>query len=176
MFIPPKYAHAAWATCQDIATELVEEMQAWAANPAGFVLLYGPVGCGKTWLATAALKSVRAPGKRFLSEKAFLDYLFKKWAGQVTHNLGVGMDPPGFLLFDDLGAGVNEKPGMAPHVSQFLAERYDLQLPTIITTNLTIPEITDKIDGRVASRIAEFDLMRSPSKRDLRQRRPGTEG
>lgn len=64
----------------------------------------------------------------------------------------------GFLVIDDLGVEPaiikNFGTAMTP-VTDLLYKRCDKMLPTIVTTNLTMKEISEVYGGRVADRLAE---------------------
>ena len=62
------------------------------------------------------------------------------------------------LILDDLGS---EKTSDFTIQSLYLIidRRYRNLKPTIITTNLTLPEIGEKIDARIASRLSEMKVI-----------------
>ncbi|MGN1387624.1 MAG: hypothetical protein ACI4XS_13575 [Bacillus sp. (in: firmicutes)] len=63
------------------------------------------------------------------------------------------------LAIDDLGVEPTEQMQYGNIISpicRLLEKRYDLRLFTIITTNLTPPEITSKYGQRIGDRLSEF--------------------
>jgi len=72
-----------------------------------------------------------------------------------------------FLVLDDLGVG-NWTDWTRGVVYQLINKRYEDCKQTIITTNLTLPEIADKIDDRIASRISGMGKIMTLGKKDWR--------
>ena len=86
-----------------------------------------------------------------------------------------GRDLPGddprrapFLAFDDLAATRLTAWG-AGEVAGLIARRHGEDLPTLITSNLSLEEIASALDARTASRLAEDrQVFAFPAARDLR--------
>lgn len=126
--------------------QAVSEERAWCA------FLAGGYGTGKTHLAIAALMqwySMRFNGM-FWKVPDFLD-----WLRQQAYSEGYGVEyltrgyREGYalLVLDDLGTE-NATDWANEQLYRVLDARYDLKLPTIITTNQEM----NRIDGRLTSR------------------------
>ena len=175
--VPSHYLTASFAACCDLPSELVDAARRWASNPNGILYLHGLPGSGKTWLAVAILRSILANGIcrpaacRCMSEH---DYL-----GGIKAGFGEGTDEPRrvlpsnhplraqVLLYDDLAA-VRQTDWTRGEIAKLVEIRHADDLPTIITSNVAPGSIAQAIDGRVASRIAEYRMMLEFPRRDLR--------
>ncbi|PTY06397.1 cell division protein [Opitutaceae bacterium EW11] len=101
--------------------------QAYGKRVGGGILLYGPPGCGKTFLARATAGEVKA---RFLA--VGISDVLEMWIGQSEKNLHAIFDQaranrPCVLFFDEVDAlGANRtdmlKSGGRQMINQFLAE------------------------------------------------------
>ena len=135
-----------------------EQAQQYAADPKGWLILFGGLGCGKTHLATAVASRIIERGQAvlFVVVPDLLDYL----RATFGPNSPVGFDErfeevrsAPLLILDDLGtqsstAWAQEK------LFQILNHRYNARLPTVITSNQSLEEI----DHRIRSRMMDLDL------------------
>ncbi len=176
--VPAHYLSASFETCTGIPDDILEPAREWSKNPDGFLFLHGCPGSGKTWLAVAVIRFCLAAGTRrlseikFISERGFLDSI-KAAFGNESAPIPARRLPPDeptcirLLLLDDLGA--NRMTTFAlTEVAGLIAARYDDDLPTIITSNLSPDEVGAVVDVRTISRIAESDMMFEFPTRDLR--------
>ena len=136
----------------------------YADDPQGWLVLSGPVGCGKTHLA-AAIANVcleRGSSVIFSTVPELLDHLRTAFAPSNElpyHELFDRIREAYLLVLDDLGvehstAWASEK------LFQILNYRYEYRMPTIITTN-TDPFKGDKsLDERIRSRLSDKGLVR----------------
>ncbi|MFJ7279825.1 ATP-binding protein [Kitasatospora sp. NPDC098663] len=163
--IPPLYQHAvaddpqvlAWVEHVKQAARRGPEGQLGIAR-AGSLLLLGETGTGKTHQAYGAIRALLGDGVRL------------RWQAITSVTLYAMMRPrPGadperemrelertpLLLVDDLGAG---------RASEFTEEttyrlvnhRYEQQLPTILTSNITPAELSGLLGDRTASRLRQM--------------------
>ena len=140
--------------------EAFEAAVHFAANPAGWLVLQGGYGCGKTHLAAAIANAQATAGRRamFVPVPDLLDHLRSTYApdSRVTYDqLFEAVRTTPLLILDDLGtqsttAWAEEK------LYQLFNYRYNARLATVVTTNLRL----DDLDPRVASRLSDQALSR----------------
>lgn len=133
--------------------EFPADLLEWATtNPTGFVLIHGPVGCGKTHAAMIVLRAacdgrrtVRFAAARLLPRLLLDDSRVDGRPEWSRHSRC------GLLLLDDLGAET-ERGAATDILAELIEERYVHRRPTIVTTNLS-PEDLYALDARMGSRL-----------------------
>jgi len=170
--IPPRYAVASFDECPDVPKQLVSDLRDWAVDPYGFAVLTGPPGCGKTYLAACILRHVLREG---LMSTTQLDFDSE---GDYLHELKRCMDsqrkPPDLttiplLVFDDLGAS-RLTDWARDELTRVIDKRYANGLATVCTTNLSIADLGQSLDGRASSRLAaDGNVFELTTGKDLRQ-------
>lgn len=156
--LPKRYWSAGLTSFSD---RVMHQVLAWTLDPRDGLRITGPAGTGKTFLAAALVRHRWEQGEPALfrplssiyremrecysahkSEKEYLARLF---------------NAP-FLVLDDLGAG-----GLSDFerrtVLEILDERLNECRPTVVTSNWTLQDISDRMDERIASRLAGFALL-----------------
>jgi DNA replication protein DnaC len=129
---------------------------AFAEKPAGWLVLTGTYGCGKTHLAAAiANRQVASsrPTPMFVVVPDLLDHLratFSPTSAITLDRLFDQVRSASLLVLDDLGTE-SATPWAREKLFQLLNHRYAARLPTVITTSTEI----DKIDGRLRSRMLD---------------------
>jgi DNA replication protein DnaC len=159
-------------------------VQAWADRAvrdwrtAGFLLLTGPFGTGKTHEAYGALRRIAETGPdRFelIAVTAPDMYALLRPGGSehgAEYELKRLAKVP-LLLLDDLGTEkISEFTEEATY--RLLNERYNECRPLIITSNLptkhpTAPDLVDKLGERIASRLAQMTTVVEISGQDRRR-------
>ncbi len=138
-----------------------ERSRAFAENPEKWLVLTGSYGCGKTHLAAAIANHCLSNHKPvlFLNTPDLLDHLRAGFAPGADGTYGDRFEEirtAPVLVLDDMGT---ESPTAwaIEKLYQLLNYRYNAQLPTVITTN----KAAEDIDPRVASRLADTDLVNS---------------
>lgn len=131
----------------------------FAQKAAGWVLLRGPYGCGKTHLAAAIANERIAAGQTviFITVPDLLDHLRAAYgpSSEVGYDaLFERVRNSGLLVLDDLGVE-NPSPWAQEKLFQLLNHRHVHRLPTVITTNVDI----DTIDPRIRSRLLDTNLV-----------------
>jgi DNA replication protein DnaC len=130
----------------------------FAREPAGWLVLMGGYGCGKTHLAAAIANYRLSLGHSvlFVVVPDLLDYLRATFGPSSEVALDERLDAireiP-LLVLDDLGAH-NSTPWAQEKLFQILNHRYNSRLPTVITSNQRLEEL----DPRITSRLVDLDL------------------
>jgi len=150
-----------------------EAAQDFAAQPEGWLVLLGTFGCGKTHLAAAIASALLAQNRAapYVSVPDLLDHLRSTFApdSKVTYDeLFETIRTAPLLILDDLGtqsstAWAQEK------LYQLFNYRYNARLPTVVTTNLSL----DELDQRLGSRLSDVSLSKRYEICAPDYRRPG---
>ena len=137
-------------------------------KPRWSLLLTGGVGTGKSCFATAIFQFAAQAGIRGLwhdfsklSTQAMMD--FARWPGIKSQ-----MERWPFLVVDDV-ASTRMTPWILEQFEAIILARKRNNLPTIITTNLTVSDIGSQIDPRISSRLVDGVVLQA-GKNDLRGR------
>lgn len=146
---------------QEQFRRLVLDAKEFAEAPEGWMLIHGASGAGKTHVAAAIANRCIERGQPalFVVVPDLLDHL------RAAYNPGseVGYDVlfeqvrnAPVLILDDLGTQ-NATSWAQEKLFQILNHRYNSQLPTIVTTNLTL----DRLDERLRMRLTDPELSRA---------------
>jgi len=141
----------------------------YAMKPEGAILLMGKTGRGKTHVAIAIMRDVVIKGgkARFVSCLDLMNSLRAVYRArndddedsseqEVLSRIGRGL-----VVLDDLGA--TRVTPMVRDSLTLIVDRCERRgQPLVVTTNLTIPEIGEKFDERLASRLV--GLCKSPER------------
>jgi DNA replication protein DnaC len=140
--------------------EAYKVAQHYASAPSGWLMLVGPVGCGKTHLAAAIARVCldRGTPVLFTTVPELMDHLREAFAptNEVPyHKLFDDIREVPLLVLDDLGverttAWVGEK------LFQIVNFRYNNYSPTIFTLNT---EAFNNLDPRIRSRLSDAALV-----------------
>ncbi len=154
--LPPLFRAA---TLSDFTRPLADAGQRWLAEPTSGLLLSGPPGTGKSWFMAGLTRALVETGKKvtFSCGSDFYAALRAVFSTPDVSELTVlnqFTDVP-FLAFDDLGAG-----GLSDFerrsVLHVLDRRLNFLRPTVVTSNLSVELIAEKLDERIASRLSGF--------------------
>ncbi len=139
---------------------LVEDALAFAEEPDGWMLIHGPSGAGKTHVAAAIANRCieRGVPALFVVVPDLLDHLRSAYSPNAEMGYDVLLEQvrnAPVLILDDLGtqhatAWAQEK------LFQILNHRYNSRLPTIVTTNLGV----DRLDERLRMRLTDPGIAR----------------
>ena len=130
----------------------------FAERPVGWFVLLGSFGTGKTHLAAAIGNRCLELGQPaiFIVVPDLLDHLrstFSPSSETTFDDLFENVRGAPLLILDDLGTQTTT-PWATEKLFQILNHRYMTKLPTVITTNVPLGELGD----RLASRMAEPEL------------------
>lgn len=124
----------------------------------GWLLLMGAYGCGKTHMAAAIANEVVGLGVEtlFLTVPDLLDFLRYSFSSEETTYEGrfEEIKNARFLVLDDLGTQ-NATPWAEEKLFQIINHRYTHKLPTVITMNISLNEV----DERISSRLQDPELV-----------------
>ena len=139
---------------------LVRDAKAFAEEPRGWLLVHGPSGAGKTHVAAAIANRCIERGQPalFVVVPDLLDHLRSSYRPDAEMGYDALLEQvrtAPVLILDDMGtqsgtAWAQEK------LFQILNHRYNAQLPTVVTTNLSI----DRLDERLRMRLTDPELAR----------------
>jgi DNA replication protein DnaC len=156
--LPARYRQA---HLRDFPAPIVERVTAWCATPRDGLLISGPAGTGKTHLAAAITRACLEIGlpTRFRRAADLYQALRAAYQQGVAEETVVAADATvRLLVLDDLGAGALTD--FERRVTlEVLDRRLNALLPTVVTTNWTLEAIRDRMDERIASRLASFTLL-----------------
>lgn len=144
----------------------------WHADPAGCpsLLLFGPVGTGKTWQAYGVLKAA-VSGRRAVRtvEASLREWRSTTWISTTSADMFAALRPApkrdteaelakfrdvDLLLVDDLGASKGSE-WVEETTYRIIGGRYDAMRPAIYTTNLAPGDVKDALGDRITSRLVE---------------------
>lgn len=124
------------------------------------LILEGSIGSGKTHLAAAIANELLDAGKTvlFLVVPEFLDEIRSSYQDSSDGSEGALMQKAKnvpVLILDDLGAHTYTS-WTQSKIFTLLNHRLNYNLPTVITTNLSVEEIGEALGERTASRLLEL--------------------
>jgi len=138
----------------------VEEANAFAESPSGWLVLTGPSGCGKTHIAAAIANRCLELGTPVLF--VIVPDLLDRLRAAYHPDSAVGYDETfdlvrnaPVLVLDDLGAH-SSTAWAQEKLSQIINHRFNGRLPTVITSNVSV----NKLDERLQTRLTDPTLSR----------------
>lgn len=147
--------------------DALEKAKAFAANPQGWMVFFGPYGCGKTHLAAAIGNHQTSEGYPPLMVVVpdLLDHLratFGPSAGTTLDRRFEEIRTSRLLILDDLGTQ-SATPWAKEKLYQLFNYRYIAELPTVITTANLPTEIDPRLFARMSdSRLCQLVYMSAP--------------
>lgn len=155
--IPSRFA---WADLDAVATihpTVIDRLTEWALDPAGRnLVLFGPVGTGKSYTAVAAVRPACASGLevQFLPVDELLDLLRPGGPDGALYDLA-RIDR---LIIDDIGAE-RATDWTADRLSALINRRWLEERPTVATTNLDADALRVALGERTFSRLVGNDAV-----------------
>lgn len=153
---PPRYGDPTLSKARRGGTpgDVIDLLEQWGSDPSRNVLITGPIGTGKTYLAWAALRRAFGGGRSVhgLGVVDLLDLL--RPSADPSPSQVAQLRSPDLLLLDDLGA---ERPTdwTAERIYALIHHRWEHARPTIVTTNLDPAGLRDSVGERVYSRLVD---------------------
>lgn len=141
----------------------------FAEDPHGWLLLCGPTGVGKTHLAVAATTTLMATYEVYYSRvQALMQRLQSAFStstrSDFTSLFSAAVDAQ-VLILDDLGKETHS-PWVDATLYELLAQRHDLEIPTLITTSYDMRNEVGPIASRLRdNRLSKMLLMTAPDYR-----------
>lgn len=138
----------------------VDDAQAFAEAPDGWLVLSGASGCGKTHIAAAVVNRILERGQPalFVVVPDLLDHLrsaYQPGAELRYDDLFERVRSAPVLVLDDLGTQA-PTPWAQEKLFQLMNHRFNSRLPTIVTTNLAL----EQIDERLRTRLTDAHIAR----------------
>lgn len=151
--IPTQTAALEWATTV-VGAGVRMATGAMRLDTGPSLAIIGPVGSGKTHEAHGLLRLVAASGISGRIAAATAPTLYASLRPEGGATFEAWADAP-LLLVDDLGAARMTE--WTEEVTYRLIDhRYEQMLPTLITSNIPLPNLADMLGARVASRLREM--------------------
>ena len=122
------------------------------------LMLFGPVGTGKTYQAFGAIRTIALSGVSLGWELIAAADLFGQMRPRERSNPEDVFEryaTTGLLVLDDLGASKGSE-WTEEVLYRLINHRYQHEAPTVITTNLEPPQLREAVGDRVASRLREM--------------------
>ena len=158
--VPPKYLACSFENFKpgkplDQPFKLCKD---YARDPSSSLFIYGSYGTGKTHMAVAIARELLLQGKKvvFTSVPRLLFEIRKAFQEDTRETEAVYIErycSCEFLVLDDFG--LEKATEWARQTMDYIIyQRDNLLKPMVVTSNLSLDEISQKIDGRIASRLA----------------------
>jgi DNA replication protein DnaC len=136
----------------------------WYIKREESIFFTGSFGCGKTHLAVALCRELIKCSELYSVRFEFsidLLYQIRKTfsSSEDTDSLINQLANVDYLVIDDLGAEKTTE--WSIETMSLIIDRRDREMrPTIITSNLSLGEVAEKISGRIASRMANGKIVK----------------
>jgi DNA replication protein DnaC len=141
------------AALQQNFTRAYEAAKAFAAEPKGWLILVGPSGCGKTHLACAIANYRLSLGQPafYIGAADLLDHLRSAFSpsSDIAHDeLFERVKNAPLLILDDLTMTATTTWAKGK-LEQLLNYRFNVRLPTVITTDVSVEEFDESLRGHL---------------------------
>lgn len=160
---PKKFSHVSLESCDKQPKNYIDFAKGWAKNPCS-VFLCGDYGTGKTHFAFAMIREMfytcqKPLWPRYYSSPKLDSHLLASIKSESGDRYDIEKIASAELLFiDDIGRETKSE-RIKRQYFEILNSRYVNELPTILTSNFSIDELGEVIDGAIASRIQEWQII-----------------
>jgi len=175
--IPPKYLDCSFDTFKptDDISHCYKICKKYINDPTFNLFLYGGFGTGKTHLAVAIARELTLNGKvvMFISVPRLLFEIrkgFRQGSDDMESFYIEKYSSCPYLILDDFGLEKNTE-WARQTLDYIIYERDNHLRPTVITSNLSLDELTEKMHGRISSRLAGTGKIVLFNGKDYRLRR-----
>lgn len=154
--IPKRYHGCTWETFKGDLPDAVNALSVWQGAGEPICCVTGPAGTGKTHMAVATILrwiNARGYGARFIVVPIWLQQIRSGFHDGTSADLLHRAQSAKLLVLDDLGAELATD-WVRDTVYSVINYRYNELLPTLVTTNLSLSEISSSYHDRLASRLA----------------------
>jgi DNA replication protein DnaC len=162
--IPALYRNARLG---DFKNSTIERLVEFFSNPDSLgLLIYGPTGVGKTYLAAAITRALLERGQEIIFlevPRLYSELRDCMKRDESEESLIAQYVNVRWLVLDDFGAGALTD-FERRYALDLLNRRGNAKRRTILTTNLQLEEIAEKLDERIASRLSGFDQIEAQGK------------
>ncbi len=151
----------------DYMKKVYDKLRAWCNSDfkKNMVYLSGGTGTGKTYLLKCMANELISRGKLTTLVTAYKlsQDCLKSYASRDLQEKDSIIDKylsSEILFIDDLGTEVNKSSITNSYIYTIINERKMRNLPTIITSNLSLADLSDNYDERITSRIADENTIK----------------
>ena len=164
--IPEKYYQVSFDNFKG-GEKYITACRKFVQTPDFSLMIIGAFGCGKTHLAVSIMRELfmenKSSGMLFKNVSELLLDIRESFRMDDKDNTeGIIIDKYSnakILFLDDMGAEKTSEYSITT-LYTLINKRYNDMKPTIVTTNLTIEQIEKQIHPRIASRFAEYKVMK----------------
>ena len=162
---------------QEHFAQIYQAAKAFADNPQGWLVFSGPSGSGKTHLACAIANHRLKLGEPvfYITAADLLDHLrsaFSPSSDTTYDELFEQVKNVPLLVLDDLALG-SATAWAKEKLEQLLHHRFNAKLPTVITTDVLLEKIDERLRGHLSDR--EFCQIWTIEQESLLESRSGLE-
>jgi DNA replication protein DnaC len=156
---PKMFRDANLETCNMIPKEFIEYGKEWAKKPVS-LFLFGNVGPGKTHYAFALIREMFKYYKkiwpRYFSSTDFDKTLLEAIKSEFGDKDLIDMRKKEDLLFIDDFGRESETKRLKNQYFEIINYRYSEELPTIISSNYSLDNLSEFLDSAIASRMQQW--------------------
>jgi DNA replication protein DnaC len=171
--VPPRFEDCTFETYPGTVPQ---ELSEWDSVDGDGLFIHGDYGTGKTGLAVSVMKAYIRKHCRsglFLTVPAILDEIRATYGRDAAESESALVDrvlKVPFLVMDDIGA---ERPTewVVEKLFTLINHRHDHMLTTVFTSNLSIPELAERIGERTTWRIVEMSTVVHLKGKNLREKK-----